>query len=327
MSYNQALTNKLYEYFTKSLGMYDYTKGWVKGDCPFCGKDNKFGINLSTGRANCFVCGDKGNPIKVIMSLQGLETYTDFTQFINIFEGKEYHLKQLPEKHQVELELPPHYTLITLGDSEVAKAARSYLRDKRGFNISKLALQGVGYCGMGEYFGYIIIPYYINNTLVYYNARRFLGSGPRYKNPTETASGIGKSMVLYNLEALFIYKKVYLLEGAINALTLGEKGVGTGGKKISDWQLSVILNSPVSDIVLLYDPDAIQDILNLSLQLIPHKRVKVIILPDDKDVNDLGKKQTIEIIRKSTWTNWNELIKLKNNKGLIIELERQHLHA
>ena len=31
------------------------------GECPFCGKDNRFGINKETGQYQCFVCGAIGN--------------------------------------------------------------------------------------------------------------------------------------------------------------------------------------------------------------------------------------------------------------------------
>lgn len=35
-------------------------------DCPFCGADSKFYVNIETGLYDCKVCGEKGNPIKFI---------------------------------------------------------------------------------------------------------------------------------------------------------------------------------------------------------------------------------------------------------------------
>lgn len=325
--YTGSFLNKLYSYFLNNLGMQDYTRGWLKGDCPFCGAELKFGIHLSNRRANCFVCGNKHNPRWVIMQLENLKSYQEFSQFIGLFTEIEYTPPKVEKRKEVYAELPEGFTLITLGTSQVARSARGYLR-KRGFNISKLALSGVGYCGIGEYSGYIIIPYYFDSKLIYFNARRFLGSGPRYKNPTEEAIGIGKSLVIYNAEALYTYKKVYLTEGAFNALTMGDRGISTGGKKLSDWQLSFIIKSPVEELVLLGDPDALKTTIQLALDLAPYKRIRLPILPGDSDVNDLGKKQVLKIIKQYSCMSWSDIIRFKNsNYGLIREKERQHIYA
>lgn len=37
------------------------TEDDAKADCPFCGKEGKFGINQKSSLFNCFVCGTKGN--------------------------------------------------------------------------------------------------------------------------------------------------------------------------------------------------------------------------------------------------------------------------
>ena len=42
-----------------------------------------------------------------------------------------------------------------------------------------------------------------------------------------------------------MYKTVYLCEGAINAQTMGEKGIASGGKAISRYQVNEIIKSPV----------------------------------------------------------------------------------
>ena len=32
----------------------------AKGDCPFCGRENKFSVDIRTGKYRCFICGDDG---------------------------------------------------------------------------------------------------------------------------------------------------------------------------------------------------------------------------------------------------------------------------
>ena len=39
--------------------MFVYRRGWLKGDCPECGKDKKYGVNIALNRTNCFSCGYK----------------------------------------------------------------------------------------------------------------------------------------------------------------------------------------------------------------------------------------------------------------------------
>lgn len=176
-----------------------------------------------------------------------------------------------------------------------------------------MALKGWGYGTQGEYFGYIIIPFYIGGNLIYYNARRFMGSGPKYRNPKIEDFGLGKSLIMYNSDALALYKTIYLVEGAINAETMGDEGVATGGKKISHYQISMIQKSDVEAVVILLDPDAISDAIKVALELVYHKHIKVVILPDETDVNDLGLEKTLKMVNNSTWLDYNKLLMYHHN--------------
>lgn len=48
------------------LSFNDENEEHVHGDCPFCGKENKFFVNSTTGLWDCKVCAQKGNPITFI---------------------------------------------------------------------------------------------------------------------------------------------------------------------------------------------------------------------------------------------------------------------
>lgn len=39
------------------------------GDCPWCGREGKFGVSQETGQYNCFVCGESGNTITFLRNL------------------------------------------------------------------------------------------------------------------------------------------------------------------------------------------------------------------------------------------------------------------
>lgn len=206
--------------------------------------------------------------------------------------------------------LPEGFKSILFGKSSLAKAARNYVK-KRGFNLQKVAMAGWGYGTKGKYFGYLIIPFHQHGELVYFNARLFIGNGPKYNNPDTSESGLGKSFIIYNKDALDIYKTVFICEGALNAETMGERGIASGGKAISRYQINEIIKSPVERIIILFDPDAKDRAIDLALKLVNFKKVKVIFLPEGTDCNDLGRKRTLSYVYKTHYQNYQELFKLK----------------
>lgn len=310
---NKDVNKRLYGYLKTILGMRDYRRGWLKGNCPSCGKADKFGVNLSLFRTNCFSCEYNPNPIKLVMEVEGLMTYQEAHKLLGSYEDSKYVEPVIKRIEKITLELPESYRNILLGNNFIAKSARNYV-SRRGFNIEDVSLKGWGYCSSGEYQGYLIMPFYMGGNLVYFNARRFMGSGPKYKNPNIEKFGVGKSMVMYNADALAIYDKVYLAEGLFNADTIGDQGMASGGKKVSNWQVSMILGSKVNEVILVLDPDAIQDAIKIGLGIVFHKRVKILRLPDNQDVNDLGKEFTLELEKSTPYLTYQDLLKLKHNE-------------
>lgn len=311
MIFNAAFQKKLFTYFTQKLGVREYRNGWLKGDCPDCGRPDKFGINLVKNKTNCFVCGYDPKPLDLVGILEGVKSYNEAKGIVNLYKEGDYIIPILKKLEVIRINLPDEYINISLGTNLPAKLARKYIKS-RGFKISDVAMKGWGYCPSGEYAGYIIMPFYMGGKLVYYNARKYFGAGPKYKNPKVDSTGIGKSLVIYNSIALGIYKEVFLLEGLINAETLGSQGISTGGKDISRYQLSAIIKSPIESICLLLDPDAILKSIEWALELSYHKKVKVVYWEGSKDVNDMGRQASMELINNTPYMGYNDLLKLRN---------------
>jgi len=308
---NKVIKNKLYGYFIQRLGMYEYRRGWIKGRCPSCGRDDKFGVNLYLNRTNCFRCGYHPTPIGVVIDLEGLETYREAREFLNLYDGAEY-IEPIVEKiERIDTVLPEGFKNLRIGNSFLAKRARSYI-ESRGFDPEEKSLQGWGYGTQDKYHGYIIIPFYIGGKLVYYNARKFIGHGPKYINPEIEEFGVGKSLLIYNVDALSMYTDIYLMEGVFNAGTIGDNAIATGGKKISHYQVSMMLKSQAETFTLLLDPDAVEESAIVAMELCNYKKVRVVILPGDKDVNDLGYEATMGVVNKIDWMDYNQLLKLKH---------------
>lgn len=313
------ITNKfktqLYNYFTKKLGAYQYKHGWLRvPKCPYCGREEKLGINLSTYRTNCFRCGVHPTPDQLVMDLENFNTLPELVNYLNSGNFEEYTFKEekieLPEIKPVYL--PEGYQNIKYGDSTLANTIRGYIKS-RGFDIDFCSKHGIGYCKQGPLFGYLIIPFYYKGELRYYNARSVIGNGPRYNNPNKDITGVGKEFIIFNHDALYMYNSIYLCEGAINALTMGDRGIATMGKAVSRYQINEFIKSPVNRFIILLDPDAKEYAINLALKLVHYKKVKVVFLPDDKDCNDLGRKEVFKLVLKTHYQSYQELIKIKNS--------------
>ena len=307
----------MHQYFIKKIGAFDYRKGWMKSDCPYCGGEKKFGINLSNNRCNCFKCGEHPSPISLVMYLENTDSFHEVLSILESgdYSGYVFKEEKVELKGKKEFFLPDGFKNISMGTSLLARSARNYLK-KRGFNIEELARKGWGYCNTGKYLGYIIIPFTEHGRLTYFNARLYMGAGPKYNNPEVDITGLGKSFIIYNADALEIYRTVFICEGAINAETLGENGIATGGKAVSRYQVNRLIKSPVEKFIILIDPDAKDKSLDLAFKLVPFKKVKVVFLPDNEDVNSLGKRRTLEYVRKTTYQTYQELLTIKSELKL-----------
>lgn len=290
--------------------MFTYNKGWLKGDCPLCAKNQKFGVNILQNRTNCFACGVHLKPLDLIIELEGLKTRNEVLLLLNTFQDVDFLENRVEELIQKPVSLPPDFKLLIFGNNLVGKSARKFM-SRRGFDIKELSLQGIGYCSKGDYRFRIIIPFYQKGKLIYFNARQFIDIGAKFKNPPIELFGIGKSLLIYNVDALWVYNKIYIVESATNALTLGPKAIGMGGKKLSAYQISMILKSPCKYVIILLDPDAWLEAINLALRLCNHKQVKLIKLPPEKDVNDIGKKATLKLIKETPYSKYYDFYKMK----------------
>lgn len=312
--YNKNLKTKIYHYFTTKWNLVYYRRGWLKGTCPYCGKIDKFGVNLSLNRTNCFVCGNHPSPLYALMDLEGLENRGDVRNFLKDYRDTGYIEPIIKPLKETNLQLPQGYKNLLFGKSLLARRARKYV-ESRGFNVKEKALKGWGYCNKGDHLGYIIIPFYVDDKLVYFNGRKYLGSGKKYRNPSVDESGLGKSFIWYNADSLGLYDEVSIVEGAINAETLGDQGIAAGGKKISNYQISMLLNSKVKKVNILLDPDALLDAARLAFKIVGHKKVRIVTWEyKDKDVNDLGQEKTLKYIKETKWMSYQDIIKFKNGE-------------
>lgn len=87
MRLNSNIKGKMHQYFIKKIGAFDYRNSWMKSDCPYCGGEKKFGINLSNNRCNCFKCGEHPSPLSLVMYLESTDS---FQEVLSILESGDY---------------------------------------------------------------------------------------------------------------------------------------------------------------------------------------------------------------------------------------------
>lgn len=316
--YTIETRNKIYTFYNDRYKLKPSTRGWYRFDCFNCGGDYTMGINLKQSKLHCFKCGFYVSPAEGIRQLMRFDTMHQVWNLLKEYEV-DSNYKETEDKivESKPVKLPKSFKLLykLKQDSLLGNIAANYLVKTRGFSLSKLSQAGVGYCISGKYAGYIIFPYYANGKLIFYQGRKFTEFGTKMKNPPLEEFGVGKSQVIYNQDALFLYKRTYCVESITNALTLGDKAFAISGKSASSEQIQTILKSPCEEIVIILDKDAIDKAIELALILCDYKKIKIVFMPTDDDVNAIGRKKTMQLIKKSKWVNYREIFKLKLEYG------------
>lgn len=108
--------------------------------------------------------------------------------------------------------------------------------------------------GKNPYYGFMIIPSYENENLVYFQARNTdMSSSFRYRNPR-----LPRIQVVYFLDLLKENDRIFITEGPFDAMTLYDySSTAVMGNRLSDAQALKILAKNPKEIIFVpdYDPD------------------------------------------------------------------------
>ena len=119
MTLNNNLKGRLHQYFIRKIGAFDYRHSWMKSDCPYCGREKKFGINLSSNRCNCFRCGEHPSPIGLIMYLENTDSFQEVLHILESgdYSGYVFKEEKVELKGKKEFFLPDGFKNISMGNS------------------------------------------------------------------------------------------------------------------------------------------------------------------------------------------------------------------
>jgi 5S rRNA maturation endonuclease (ribonuclease M5) len=298
-------------------------KGWYSGKCPFCGKENKFGVKFDSfheghevSSFNCFSgsCGERG-VLKALLEHIGRLDLWDSHATVEDTDYLEDKLNVKPE----EIDLSVDDIYLPFGFRRIY--SNDFLENEKGFFRRDFEKNVIGITDLEpDLRGYLIFMVvedgsykaYVGRLLMTkteYKAyeKKVLAKGkipkPRFKN---SLSDFIK--LLYGIDEItFDTEIVILVEGITDKQNIDKlleldiqdeiKCLCTFGKKISDEQILKLLGKGIKEIVLLYDPDAVEDIKFYAEKLDMHFSTKIGYIEEvDLDPGTLNSEQLSEVM-------------------------------
>ena len=299
--------------------------GQYIADCPLCGKEHHFYISRKTQMWDCKKCHSYGSIYKLLRLLdktyllagstieekERIESIREMTQ--ELVSNDDTELSELPVKK------------MPVGWKVSAKSTKYLL--SRGITSEDCKRYNIGATDMfRKYENYVLIPVYdggeIRGFLGRYGARKVPDNKLRYNN------SIGAEFA----ELLFGYDEitertstVILVEGCFDKIAVDKvlhlwdddevKCVCTFGKKISDKQIKKLMLKGVTNVILLYDFDAIKEIKKYGLELEKYFVTSITYTSDKKDIDECSEDEALEV--------FTHLMKPRDfNEGVIGKLKK-----
>lgn len=286
MDENEALV-ELLEEVLGDHGLHYPNRGQISFNCPVCDDDrNKHNleVNYIDNVYKCWSCGDSEGthgPLGRIFDKYGNKKHK---KLYNVLKPETVVKRERPKK---TLKLPDSFTLFK--DSSpvypVRRQAMNYLKS-RGITDEMIERYGIGFCDKGDHSGRIVVPSYNKNgDLNYYIARSWNPmSKAKYKNPEAE-----KDKIIFWENLIDWNKDIFLVEGAFDGLFL-ENSIPMLGKHMSELLFETLYMNAKGNITICLDSDAWENAVKLYHELNGGEmwgRIKLIKLPDDKDIADL----------------------------------------
>lgn len=287
----------------------------IIADCPWCGKDNHFyvskGITQKIDRTiyhgyACKKCGIEGSAYTLLAKLNALyliqgnqidhEKLTKFDFKDDILGDIEY------DDYIIEnIKLP-------VGSKDIKPESEAYkYLQKRKFSEVDFELYQPKQTKIKKVFhDYVILPIFQDFEIKGY-VGRYIGSGDsiRYRNSrdTEFSKLLGGFDEIHKSTTTLILVEGFLDKVSVTA-ELGLHNINelkcccTFGKKISDYQLWLIINrTNIKNIILMWDGrDAVNDMKKVAFVIHKYLNVQVADTGYDNDPGDLTAKEFVKVL-------------------------------
>lgn len=232
--------------------------------CPECDvtrtKDFRLWFNVKRNVGTCYKCHRSFNTTKLVQALEGVSfgealrlvkehTVGGVLSLALLKQHVEQAFSETGERADEELpevELPDEFRLV-----EPDGRFPAYIMERIG-SIKTILDYGIGWCSAGFYRDRMVVPVALHGRVVSFVARDMTGKAERkvlYPKGTKT------SRVLFNYDRAKSFERVVLVEGALDALRVGPRGMAIFGTSISDAQVALLAASEARDVVVMLDGD------------------------------------------------------------------------
>lgn len=273
-------------------------------DCPLCGKAQHFYISKHTQMWDCKKCGEYGSIYKLLKLLDKTYLLGGATVEIrdNIESIRQLMQEQIAEDEVTLKELP--VIKMPVG-WKVSVASTKYLLG-RGITPDDCKRYNIGATDLyRKYQNYVLIPIYdgekIRGFLGRYGAKKVPSDRLRYNNSVGTEFSellFGYDEITENTTTVILVEGIFDKIAVDKVLHLWDneeiKCVCTFGKKISPEQSKKLMLKGVTNVILLYDFDAIKDIKKYGLEL-ENNFVTSIVYTQKKDIDECTEQEALEV--------------------------------
>jgi hypothetical protein len=292
--------------FLQSLGARSVANNEYEFDtCPWCNGRKVMRFNVVKMVGVCYRC-PRTVFFRDLAQLAGINS-KDMKQYVEDFQADERgkagfydamitgllgEQRARPIIDISPIELPPGFRTLEDGQRSVnGRKALAYMVG-RGFKADVLFNLGFGYCADGKYAGRVIIPFYEDQELVYWQARDYTGfhSEPseKIKNPDADMSTHGKSDVLFNYDGVKSRNVVVITESWGSALAVGPAATALNGKSMSDVQMYKLLSMRADVYILLLDAGTAEEAWSIAARLNRDNKTAKIGTLNDGDPAEVG---------------------------------------
>ena len=282
--------------------------------CPFCGdsrtKSNarRFCIDYypeyDTYTYKCYRCGKSGNVFTLYSKLYDV-SYDEANKKLkekkyNPKSVKKILLSQSSEKesdtikNELDIDLENEcYTTDSIVNTRVGK---NYIQRLKDFIDSRMIANMKFYIAhSGRYKGRIIIPVINDNKLEYFQGRAIYDDiDPKYLNPY-----VEKTPVIFNRNVIRKEKDIIIVEGLLDAMSVGNQCTSTLGADISDEKLDILFDMTDHTVIICTDNDEPgKDIIKKILEESKYAKIlKYFIMPKRYDhIKDMNKLLTSKLV-------------------------------
>ena len=294
MEREEALVLDLLEGLFGECSKHNEVTGQISFDCPVCsndiksldGGDGKGNLEINYGQHvyKCWACaethGTQGHLGRLIDQYGNKKD----KEFYTLIRPDDFQRKE--KKYEV-LKLPKEYKKFSEVSSIYPPRAQAYnYLKRRGITEEIIDKYDIGFAIDGEYGGRIIVPSYDKDgKLNYFVSRNWdKYSKFKYKNPVAP-----KELLIFNESRIDWNKDIYLVEGVFDGFFV-PNSIPLLGKYLSDMLWETIYDNAIGDVIICLDADAWEDAKKIYFKLSGGKlygRIKIIKLPDNKDLGDL----------------------------------------